>query len=241
MCDQQTTNTPNLEKYKIVYQAYENEVKNLWQRSIFLGAFMIMVWSGYGALQLKFIEKCISKFDLYYCASIGLCAILVILSWLWIAMAKGSKFIQEAHEDKIKEYEREYDEKLFCDLDKFEKSKCIVGNFPAFWFPFWAYRFSVGKINIVLGWISLLAAFSLLVVHIKFYGLYGNYAIQFIKNIICQGWFICLTIGVFLVLPLLMYLFIKGGNTIVTLILKCLLWLFGICKFIKVISEKCKS
>lgn len=38
-----------LEMYKILYGAYADEIKNLWQRSIFLGAFMVLVWSGYGA------------------------------------------------------------------------------------------------------------------------------------------------------------------------------------------------
>ena len=197
-----------MEEYKILYQSYADEIKNLWQRSIFLGAFMILVWGGYGVLQLKFMEKCIIVKDLYHCASIGLCAVLIVLSWLWIAMAKGSKFIQEAHENKIKDCE------WFCKLGDYEKGKCIIGNLPAFIFPFWAYRFSVGKINIVLGWISLLVAFVLLVVHIKFYGFYGDYAIQFVKNLISQSWFICVAISVFVVLPLLIYLFVKGGDTI---------------------------
>lgn len=86
-----------LEMYKILYGAYADEIKNLWQRSIFLGAFMVLVWSGYGALQLKAIElKIVENTTLnlvYVTTSIGLCAVIIVLSWLWIAMAKGSKFV----------------------------------------------------------------------------------------------------------------------------------------------------
>lgn len=105
-------NPQDIELYKVLYNAYADEIKNLWQRSIFLGAFMVLVWSGYGALQLKAIEPkivgnltqsafCAQSAEqslVYISASLGLCAIIIILSWLWIAMAKGSKFVQEAHE-----------------------------------------------------------------------------------------------------------------------------------------------
>lgn len=220
----------DLEKYKLIYQAYESEIKNLWQRSIFLGAFMILVWSGYGALQLKFIEKCISQPNLYHCASIGLCMVLVVLSWLWIAMAKGSKFIQEAHEDRVKKFQ------YFCNLDNYEENRKNMQKISGFWCPFYAYRFSVSKINIVLGWVSLLVAFGLLVVHIK-YRLYREYAIQFITDLICQNWFICLAVSVFFVLPFLMYLFVKGGKTFVRCIIKCVLIILCIQMLFDTIKE----
>ena len=118
-----------LETYKILYQAYSDEIKNLWQRSIFLGAFIVLVWTGYGALQLKFIARECDKFnaDLYHFASLGLCAVIIILSLLWVAMAKGSKFVQEAHERHIKDLNFDTlnkvdidtmkNQRLFCDLD----------------------------------------------------------------------------------------------------------------------------
>lgn len=96
MCD--------LHKYKILYQAYADEIRNLWQRSIFLGAFMTLAWGGYGALQLKFIDKVSDKsfaLGAYHYYSILLCFVIIILSLLWVAMAKGSKFVQEAHEKHI--------------------------------------------------------------------------------------------------------------------------------------------
>ena len=125
-------NPQDIELYKVLYNAYADEIKNLWQRSIFLGAFMVLVWSGYGALQLKAIELKIegnlaqsaeqTLSLVYISASLGLCAVIIVLSWLWIAMAKGSKFVQEAHEKHIKNFDFQNDniKNLFCDLDSYE-------------------------------------------------------------------------------------------------------------------------
>ena len=86
-----------LEKYKILYQAYADEIRNLWQRSIFLATFMTLAWGGYGALQLKILDKSCETSAHYHLISLGLCVVIIVLSLLWVAMAKGSKFVQEAH------------------------------------------------------------------------------------------------------------------------------------------------
>lgn len=168
-----------LEMYKILYGAYADEIKNLWQRSIFLGAFMVLVWSGYGALQLKAIKlKIVGNLAqsaqngetntlVYISASLGLCAVIIVLSWLWIAMAKGSKFVQEAHEAKIKQYSKRYKCNLFCDLNVYQKAtnKRWYDKL-SFICPLKSYRYSPSKINIALGWVSLLVSIVLLYIHL---------------------------------------------------------------------------
>lgn len=183
----------NEEKYKILYEAYANEIKNLWQRSIFLGAFMVLVWTAYGALQLKFIEKfseienlsCTTlNLNAYHCASFGLCFVIIALSLLWIAMAKGSKFVQEAHEwhilnnNKVKISNTA--KNLFCNLQDYEYPnkqnneiseeyrKMNKNLYSTFFFKgaLRAYRYSPSKINIALGWFSAVVAFVLSIVHI---------------------------------------------------------------------------
>lgn len=192
------------EKYKILYEAYADEIKNLWQRSVFLSAFMVLVWTGYGALQLKFIEKSLEiqslsctavNFNAYHIASFGLCFIIIALSLLWIAMAKGSKFVQEAHEWHIlnnnKVEIRNTAKNLFCNLNDYEyynekdsstdtESKEMNKNLYSTFFrkgALRAYRYSPSKINIALGWFSAVVAFALSMVHtyIAFItdGLYG--------------------------------------------------------------------
>lgn len=164
-------NLHKLEMYKILYNAYADEIKNLWQRSVFLGAFMVLVWSGYGALQLKAIElKIVENTTLnlvYVNTSIGLCAVIIVLSWLWIAMAKGSKFVQEAHEAKIKQYSKRYKCNLFCDLNVYQKATSKGRqNKLSFICPLKSYRYSPSKINIALGWVSLLVSIVFLYIHL---------------------------------------------------------------------------
>lgn len=171
-----------LEMYKILYQAYADEIKNLWQRSIFLGTFMVLVWTGYGVLQLKFIEhsKELSEFYVvYHYVSIGLCAIIIFLSLLWIMMAKGSKFVQEAHEkhienlnfDKLNEVNIKTNQykKLFCDLSIYEDKLKLENKLNEDLFfseSLKAWRYSPSKINIILGCFSVIVAIILSIVHI---------------------------------------------------------------------------
>lgn len=158
-----------LKKYEIIYTAYADEIRNLWQRSIFLGAFMVLVWSGYGVLQLKAIEQSLQNIYAYNCASLGLCFVLIVLSLLWVAMAKGSKFVQEAHEAHINRYNTmPY---LFCDLKKYQKGHYDIyetkNKDKESRCPLSAFRFSPSKINIALGWFSLLVSFVLINFHLN--------------------------------------------------------------------------
>lgn len=168
-----------LEVYKVLYKAYADEIRNLWQRSIFLGAFMTLAWGGYGALQLKAIEKCLQNVCVYHFASLGLCAVIIVLSSLWVAMAKGSKFVQEAHEWHIKNLKIDDVEKdtkkLFCNLDNYDKLKHkkydIEDNISSRLFfngDLESYRYSPSKINIALGRFSLFVSLLLIVCHIIF-------------------------------------------------------------------------
>ena len=175
-----------LEVYNTLYKAYADEIRNLWQRSIFLGAFMTLAWGGYGALQLKAIEKCLQNSCAYYFALLGLCFVIMILSLLWVAMAKGSKFVQEAHErhiddlefDKVEKIVAENcDKRLFCHLGKYDNpqdnddtNKPMEVN-PNLFFggDLKPYRYSPSRINIVLGQFSYLVALALCVRHIKCY------------------------------------------------------------------------
>lgn len=171
-----------LKKYEILYTAYADEIRNLWTRSVFLGAFMTLAWGGYGALQLKFITRECEKFDInaYAIASLGLCAVIIMLSMLWIAMAKGSKFVQEAHERHIDDFNFDENDikKLFCKLESYEyktrqddcgDNKEINKDLnPNLFFGevMKPYRYSPNKINIALGWVSFLIACMLVIVHI---------------------------------------------------------------------------
>ncbi|MGX2983535.1 RipA family octameric membrane protein [Helicobacter sp. 23-1045] len=193
-----------LKKYEILYTAYADEIRNLWQRSIFLGAFMALAWGGYGALQLKFIEQCLQNICAYHFASLGLCAVIIVLSLLWIAMAKGSKFVQEAHEKHIERYTKNCDCNLFCDLGKYEtKLKHKIGRSLILCGTLKPFRYSPSRINIALGWVSWAVGFILLNWHLNHCDKINN-VLEFIidyRMLFMLGlsfvvvWFVALCIG----------------------------------------------
>ncbi|WP_446718765.1 RipA family octameric membrane protein [Helicobacter fennelliae] len=111
--------------------------------------------------------------------AMGLCFAIMILSMLWVAMAKGSKFVQEAHEEHIKKFDINiylpYNEdikeeekiNLFCDLSKYEDSiKKENGCYLTCALK--SARYSPSKINIALGYVSWFVACLALSVHIGF-------------------------------------------------------------------------
>lgn len=209
-----------LKIYELLYKAYADEIKNLWQRSIFLGAFMTLAWGGYGALQLKFMEKCVENSQLpsiFHFASLGLCAVIIILSLLWIAMAKGSKFVQEAHEDKIDKFnfmDRDINN-IFCNLDDYKPKQdksspnlLFCGGLDE---NFKSFRYSPSKINIVLGWFSAVIATILCIVHTifamqKYCEFVSSWAVAIIVLIIVASLIaICL-------MPCFIKIYLKGGK-----------------------------
>ncbi len=209
-----------LKIYELLYKAYADEIKNLWQRSVFLGTFMVLVWTGYGALQLKFIEKCAENPPLsstYHLISLGLCAVIIVLSLLWVAMAKGSKFVQEAHENKIRKWEFIYIEinKIFCNLndykptkDKLSQDLFLCGGLDN---NLKAFRYSPSKINIALGWFSAVIATILCIVHTifamqKYCEFASNWAVAIIVSMIVVSLIaICL-------MPYFVKRYLKGGE-----------------------------
>lgn len=138
---------------------------------------------------------------------------LLHFSMLWITMAKGSKFIQEAHEAQVLKYNEL--ECLFCDLGKYQNGDYDTKSLKqadkiSFWNPLKSYRFSPSKINIALGYTSLLFATILLVFHI----LYG---LDFAKNIwgyikAYKTWIVIIGVLTFVVALFLGTYFLKGSN-----------------------------
>lgn len=185
-----------LKKYEIIYTAYADEIRNLWQRSIFLGAFMALAWGGYGALLLKFITKGNGDFnmEMYNYASLGLCFVLIVLSLLWIAMAKGSKFVQEAHEKHIERHTKKYGCSLFCGLHKYERMlKSKLCKDLLFCGTLKPYRYSPSKINIALGWFSLAVSFVLINFHLNALDDKTKKSLGFAESIsdkVSFGWYI---------------------------------------------------
>lgn len=93
--------------YKELFKCRDFEIDHLWQRSVFLGAFLLAVAAGYGTFVNNHIaditkEGC-DKFSpkTFHGICLGLAGLGIVFSQLWIMMAKGSKRWQEKFEESI--------------------------------------------------------------------------------------------------------------------------------------------
>ncbi|MBQ7271710.1 MAG: hypothetical protein IJR18_08490, partial [Campylobacter sp.] len=109
MCKNHSPNqyNQNLEQIKQAFTQYNFEINNLWQRSLFLFGFLVLIYTAYGNLQISYLKE--KSFEIYYdntfihCLSFWICIIGAIFSILWIMMAKGSKNIQNRYQTMIED------------------------------------------------------------------------------------------------------------------------------------------
>lgn len=150
------------------YDCMKLEIGRLWQRSVFLATFLVLIFAGYGNVLLKLFDTkhswcveclCISLLNLV-CVVISVFGIL--FSILWILMGKGSKAWQE-----------KYERTLFLFVENVENWNSTVSGlakhgithgrlrgveaerFDNGIFNFKAGAYSPSKINIMIGQISL--------------------------------------------------------------------------------------
>lgn len=154
---------------KDYYKIRKFEIQNLWQRSIFLATFTVLLFTGYGFLIDKLIshsETTLANNELSLKLTHGLCSILAFLgctfAMIWIMMSKGSKAWYEIYEKKIYNIESEkigLPEK-FCMSGGSPHSlnNSLLSCKPG--------AFSVSRINILLGQILLFLWFMSLNMHI---------------------------------------------------------------------------
>ena len=186
----------HIENWKMAWNKRDFELSHLWQRSIFITTFIILVYTGYGAIWLNVLKSDISLIqivnttkensdneiltnlnkDYQYnsnkdglfmvsnCISIFIAILGYTLSLLYIMMGKGSKYWYECYEGLINNIELEKSEnKLYIQSagDHIEENKVNNSLLKRV-----AGRYSVSKINILLGQISALVWFIILLMHI---------------------------------------------------------------------------
>jgi hypothetical protein len=141
------------------YKIRKFEIQNLWQRSIFLAAFIVILITGYGHLVEKLLSEYekwqISNQDLLLVAEAICCALAFlgsIFSIIWIMMAKGSKAWYEIHEKRIRKLELELnmeDKHRMRPASPWSLDNSLFSREPG--------AYSVSRINILLGQILLVA------------------------------------------------------------------------------------
>lgn len=156
--------------YKSIYNGYwkcrDFELQHFWQRSVFLTAFLIACFAGYGGLVVAALDCAkLSAQKLTLVIGIGFAISLVgiVLSLLWIMMAKGSKAWYERWENAIDAFCGRYKNEAFTDPDVANVAGFRIGNIKGFERPAvsgWLWRtdggpYSPSRINIAIGHLAL--------------------------------------------------------------------------------------
>lgn len=171
--------------YEELFKCRDFEIDHLWQRSVFLGAFLLAVAAGYGTFVNAHIadiakngeESKISS-ECFHGICLGLAGLGIVFSQLWIMMAKGSKRWQERYEESIAFfYKKETDTKVKEELFEPELTKGILnGSIPYFGnlhekeiknslLSTKGGEYSVSRINIIIGQVSCFAWMALAGIH----------------------------------------------------------------------------
>ena len=165
------------EIYRDFWKCRNFELEHYWQRTIFLTTFLAGCYAGYGS----FVISCITPSNEAKCGfvvangiALGISLIGLILSLLWIMMAKGSKTWYERYESAITAFV----DKFGNDSKVFEDDAGKIAGFTAVHMDTfdeepisdWLWKpcggtYSVSKINIALGHISVVVWTLLLSVH----------------------------------------------------------------------------
>lgn len=163
--------------YKGLWKCRDFELSHCWQRSVFLTAFLLACYAGYGALIMQCVtaEKMHLPFVIINIIAFCFCVVGVLLSLLWIMMAKGSKAWYEKYESAINTFVERYKEKK----EAFEDDLWKVAGFGIMWceefhgqnISDWLWnsvggRYSVSRINIALGHLSTVIWLGLALAHI---------------------------------------------------------------------------
>lgn len=164
----------NLEIYKTLWKCRDFEIDHVWQRAVFLSAFLLACYAGYGGLimGLATAETVKISFPTVNLIAFGLAFVGLILSLVWIMMAKGSKAWYEHYEKAIEAFEL-YNRRAF-ESDMLSKGIIDIHKETGFEKPetsSWLWNtkggaYSVAKINIVIGHVSTVIWGGLIAIHL---------------------------------------------------------------------------
>ena len=158
--EEQVSLKENREKfYKLRYFV----ISNLWQRSIFLSALLVLFFSSYGFLVSKLFEKEIENALVIHelCCAIALLAI--VFSIILIMMAKSSKAWYEVYERRILDIEQEED--LNIPLKYQMGEDCTPWSLDSNLLTTKPGRYSVSKLNTLIGIILMITWIMILIMH----------------------------------------------------------------------------
>ncbi|RKW48185.1 MAG: hypothetical protein D8B41_00320 [Porphyromonas sp.] len=163
MCTKKEDQVSLKEIRETFYKLRDFEISNLWQRSIFLSALLVLFFSSYGFLVSKLFEKEIENALVIHelCCAIALLAI--VFSIIWIMMAKSSKAWYEVYERRILDIEQEED--LNIPLKYQMGEDCTPWSLDSNLLTTKPGRYSVSKLNTLIGIILMITWIMILIMH----------------------------------------------------------------------------
>lgn len=147
-----------------LYKCRDLEITNLWQRSVFLSVFLILIFTAYGIMVIKMVDvrEDYLELCLLHEISIFLTGVGLIFSVIWVLMSKASKAWYEVYEKAISEFEYKYHKDLKLPykniMGEMSLDKVSINNS---FLSTKAGAYSPSRINIAIGqlcfWLWLIA------------------------------------------------------------------------------------
>lgn len=162
------------EIHQTFWRCRDFELSNLWQRSIFLTAFLVLCFTAYGSVLVKLFDPTTTSFNsilVFNIAEFALALLGIVFSVLWVKMGKGSKAWYEVYESAISALE--------TNEDYTTKQAAKIGGFSYATLPGYrgvhidnnlfstkAGEFSVSKLNIAIGQVFMVVWSVIAIVHV---------------------------------------------------------------------------
>lgn len=160
--------------YAGLWKCRDFEIDHVWQRAVFLSAFLLACYAGYGGMILGLATAEHVRVPLAIVNLVGFCIAMIalLLSLVWIMMAKGSKAWYEHYEEAIDAFEKNHRGAFggSC-VARVKNADETISGFKRPKTSSWLWNtsggaFSVAKINIVIGHISAVIWFGVILMHI---------------------------------------------------------------------------
>ncbi len=183
--------------YERLCHCRDMEIELVWKRAVFMTAFLIACFAGYGGLIVAGLSRHFTSTAFYFVIASG-CFVATLgfaVSILWIMMSKGSKAWYEHYEQALVAYSRKvfvgdyvemfaHNWKSISGIERDKMSNCLCSVKGG--------RFSVSKISILIGILSAIAWIIITVSHIALIIAFGDKSWSFP----CVASFISIAISV---------------------------------------------
>ncbi|MGN0826792.1 MAG: hypothetical protein ACI4QD_02540 [Kiritimatiellia bacterium] len=162
--------------YDRLWHCRDLEIEMLWKRLTLLGAIMALTYTGYGIILMKLLDGATSRWMAGNLLAIASCCCGMVFSCLWTVTAKGSKrwyeqyeaalgYFQEVNKPRFEQFEDRGLCLSYLDFSKPEiQQKCSAVDDSLLTTN--GGRYSVSKVPIAFGQISLAGWFLLSFTHL---------------------------------------------------------------------------